>query len=262
MFRIFLVIIFSITFVSPAFAWGQTGHRITGEIAEPYLSDNARAQIQKILGDESMAEVSNWPDYMRSSDEHFWQKQAGAFHYVTVPPGKTYSEVGAPKRGDAFTALQRFKKVLQDPTASADEKALALRFIIHLIGDLHQPLHVGNGKDRGGNQFSVVFFDKPTNLHRVWDAGIIDHEQLSFLEKTKWLSQKITPQDVANWWHPDPLVWIAESATLRDTIYPEQQILSWGYVFDHISNVDLRLSQAGVRIAAYLNDVFDQTDQD
>jgi len=256
MFR-FLIIVLSVSaFASQVMAWGSTGHRVTGAIAEPMLSETARAQVRNILGVESLAEASTWPDFMRASPDKFWQREARSYHYVTVPKGKTYQQVGAPDRGDAVTALKKFAAILQDPGASRDEKALALRFTIHLVADLHQPLHAGNGKDRGGNSFSVVYFDNPTNLHSVWDSTMLDREKLSYSEKSKWLQSKMTEDQISAWSTADPLVWISESTKLRDQIYPKQQIISWEYTFNHIGMIDQRLSQAGVRLAVYLNELF------
>ena len=154
---------------TPAFAWGKTGHRVVGQIAEAHLSGKARAAVKRILGTETMAEASNWPDFMKSDPAPFWQKTASAWHYVTIPAGKTYADVGAPPEGDAITALARFSATLRDGKASAEDKRMALRFIIHICGDLAQPLHTGNGTDRGGNDLKVTWFGKPTNLHSVWD---------------------------------------------------------------------------------------------
>ncbi|PHR58314.1 MAG: S1/P1 Nuclease [Robiginitomaculum sp.] len=256
--RFFAAVLLVIFSTSPAFAWGPTGHRVVGEIADSHLSDQARLQVQAILGTEDLAEAGPWPDFMRASPDPFWRKEAGVFHYVTVPVGVTYGTTSAPPEGDAYTALQRFAKTLRDPAASREDKALALRFTAHLVGDLHQPLHVGNGKDRGGNRFDVVFFEEMTNLHFVWDELIINRERLSFSEKAAWLDRKMTPEQVMNWSKTDPLVWIAESAELRETIYPEQQILSWQYIYDHQAELDQRLSQAGIRLAAYLNELFEK----
>lgn len=258
MFRCVLVLIFATSFTTPAFAWGKTGHRVIGEIAERHLGDKARAAIKEVLGPEGLAEASSWPDFMRSSPDPFWRRKAGSFHYVTVPKGKTYKQVGAPKKGDAITALETFATTLKNPNATQEEKALALRFTIHIIGDLHQPLHAGNGEDRGGNQLKVMFFDEATNLHAVWDSGMIDHEGLSYSEKAHWLNIKITPEQIMQWSSVDPLVWVAESAAIRDTIYPEEQFISWGYSFAHIATVNTRLSKAGIRLAAYLNVLYEQ----
>jgi S1/P1 Nuclease len=152
-----------------AFAWGQTGHRVTGAIAEPMLSRRAAREVRAILGNETLAEASTWADEMRSNPDTFWQTTANPWHYVTVPTGQRYADLGAPAEGDAVTALARFAETLRNPSASGEEKRLALRFTLHIIGDLHQPLHAGNGNDRGGNDIRVTFFREPTNLHAVWD---------------------------------------------------------------------------------------------
>ena len=241
---------------APALAWGKTGHRVTGAIAEQHLSDEAREQVRTILGVETLAEASTWPDFMRASDDPFWQEVAGPYHYVTVPEGQRYADVGHPEEGDAIFALERFAETLRDPDASLEDKQLALRFTVHIIGDLHQPLHAGNGTDRGGNNVRVTWFGESTNLHSVWDTRMVDHEQLSYTEMTDWLSARITPELASEWMVYDPEVWVAESASIRDTIYPEEDRLGWDYAFEHRDTMRTRLSQGGVRIAAYLNKVF------
>jgi hypothetical protein len=257
MLRTILAAAISIYFCHGASAWGLIGHRVTAAISEKYLSAEARDAIRAILGPaEGLAEASTWPDFMRSSTDPFWKDKSPPFHFVTVPKGKTYAEVGAPPEGDAITALKRFSDVLKDNAASIDDKRLALRFTVHIIGDLHQPLHNGNGTDHGGNDVKPKFFDVDTNLHWVWDEGLIGREELSYTEWTEWLSAKITDDMARAWSNPDPLVWIAESTAIRDTIYPTGNNLSWRYHFDHIGTVKEQLQKGGVRIAAYLNQLF------
>lgn len=241
-----------------AFAWGKTGHRVIGKIAEPYLSPTAKAGVKRILGTETLAEAANWPDFMRSDPSAFWQREAGPFHYVTVPAGKTYAEAGAPPEGDAVTALVRFSATVRDPKASLADKQLALRFIIHIVGDLHQPLHAGNGTDKGGNEVRVSFQGEATNLHSVWDSMLPDEEQLSYSEMAAWLGARITPALAKEWKVADPAVWIAESAALRDQVYPtgETRSLGWRYIYENTPRMELRLEQGGVRLAAYLNELF------
>nr|WP_297349513.1 S1/P1 nuclease [uncultured Glaciecola sp.] len=248
----------AVSSMQQAHAWGQTGHRVTGAIAEQYLTDEAKAAIKQLLPNESLAEASTYADEMRSNPNEFWQKEARPYHYVTVPEGKHYHEVGAPEEGDAFTALQKFSKIVKDVTAPLEERQRALRFIVHIIGDLHQPLHAGNGIDKGGNDVKLEFFWDDSNLHRVWDSGLIDRRQLSFTEWTQWLSEKITPEQAAAWNIIDPLVYIAESAVIRDTIYPETERLSYDYLYQHLPTATKRLQEGGVRIAAHLNDLFKQ----
>ncbi len=242
-------------FCHDVLAWGQTGHRVTGAIAERYLSEQAKAAVSKLLPNESLAEASTYADAMRSNPTKFWQKTSTSWHYVTVPAGQSYTEVGAPDNGDAITALDLFSKVLKDKYAKLEDKQLALRFIIHIIGDLHQPLHVGNGTDRGGSSFKVTFMHQETNLHSVWDTKIIAHKTLSYSEWTEWLESKITPQDAAKWAVTDPQIWMAESAQIRDKIYPKNRDLSWDYIYEQTPTVKHRLQQAGVRMAAYLNEL-------
>lgn len=240
-----------------AHAWGKTGHRVTGEIAQRYLSPTARDRVAAILGVEDLAEASTWPDFMRSSPDEYWRRTANPYHYVTIPPGETYEAVGAPPQGDAISALAGFRATLRDPDASIENKRLALRFTVHLIGDLHQPLHAGNGSDRGGNDFKVTFFDEPTNLHRVWDEHLVDYEQLSYTEFADWLLRRLTAGQVEAWSQVDPVVWVTESAALREDIYPAAgEALRYDYIFEHRAAMRTRLMQAGVRMAAYLNDVF------
>jgi hypothetical protein len=164
--------------------------------------------------------------------------------------------VNAPETGDAVTALKMFSGQLKNPNSSFELKQRALRFIVHIIGDLHQPLHAGNGTDKGGNDLKLNFFWEDSNLHRVWDSGLIERSRLSYTEWTARLSIKITPIQAQRWMVTDPLIWIAESTKIRDGIYPKEEKISWDYLYQHTPTVSLRLQMGGVRIAAYLNELF------
>ena len=255
---------------SPAFAWGKTGHRVVAAIADAQLSGLARAHVRELLGGaESLDEAATWPDEMRSAPDPFWQKTATPWHYVTLN-GIVYDH--APSEGDALEALNRFRATLQDPDASLADKQLALRFIVHLVGDLHQPLHVGKCCDKGGNDVKVSWFGKPTNLHAVWDSAMVDDEQLSFTELASKLERHTSEKDVVDWWDINPRDWISESAQLREGIYADippakarkdkkakgeaLPDLSYSYVYKFTPVMERRLQQAGVRLAAFLNDIY------
>ena len=105
---------------------------------------------------------------------------------------KAYADVAPQTEGNAVTALEMFSKQLKSKQSSFAEKQLALRFIVHIIGDLHQPFHAGNGKDRGGHDVKLKLFCEDPNLHRVWDSGLIDRQNLSYTERTKILSRKLS----------------------------------------------------------------------
>jgi hypothetical protein len=256
---------------APALAWGKTGHRVVAAIADQQLSGLARAHVRELLGGaESLDEAANWPDEMRSAPGEFWQRTATPWHYVTLN-GIIYDH--APSEGDALEALTKFRATLQDPNASLADKQLALRFIVHLVGDLHQPLHVGKCCDKGGNDVKVTWFGKPTNLHAVWDSQLADEEQLSFTELAAKLERHTSDADVVAWWDINPRDWISESAQVREQIYanipppkkPDHKLkkgevslpdLGYGYVYKFTPVMERRLQQAGVRLAAYLNDIY------
>jgi hypothetical protein len=240
-----------------ALSWGQIGHRVTGAIAEQYLTLEAQRAINQLLINEDLAEASTYADEMKSNPSEFWKKTANPWHYVNVFDGKTYSDVAPPPEGNAATALDAFSKQLKSKQSSFAEKQLALRFIVHIIGDLHQPFHAGNGRDKGGNDVKLKFFWEDSNLHRVWDSGLIDRQKLSYTEWTKILSRKISEQQAQQWMEVDPKVWIAESAKLRANLYPDNDKLSWDYQYQNLPIVKQRLQMGGVRIAAYLNALFE-----
>ncbi|HBH06092.1 MAG TPA: S1/P1 Nuclease [Flavobacteriales bacterium] len=235
------------------YSWGKTGHRVSGEIAMRYLKPKVRKQVEKILHGESIAMVGNYMDFIKSEPKYDYMKP---WHYVTVPDSVTYAEAGTPEQGDAYMAINKFKNELINGNYTVDE-AFALKCLIHLVEDIHQPLHVGNGTDRGGNDIKVEFFWKPSNLHRVWDSGIIDGEQLSYTEYANWID--VTTRELVESWQSDALeVWIAESKSYRSQVYdfPEDKKLSYRYVYDNIEVVNLRLLQSGIRLAGLLNEIY------
>lgn len=238
---------------SPVSAWGPLGHEVAAEIAEDWLTPAARNMLDEILPGEELADISVWADRMRSDKSQFWQKTAKPFHYVTVPNGSRYDISKAPAKGDAVTALVRFKKVLLDPSSSLASKQLALRFSVHIVGDLHQPLHVGNGKDLGGNRVKVKLQGKTTNLHRLWDSGLIYDRGWN---RDRWLVELrkgISAETFQRWNDPDPRIWIGESRELRSLVYSHKDNIDERYVEKSLPVLKLRLSQSAARIAAYLN---------
>ena len=241
---------------APSLAWGQTGHRVVGQIADSLLTDEARRGVAAILGTEDLAEASTWADFMRSSPERFWQEEVSPWHYATVPVGKSYAEVGPPPQGDAVTALARFRAELLDPRTPPARQELALRLIVHIVGDLAQPLHVGDGTDRGGNDVKVEFFGQPTNLHSVWDSGLIDRQQLSYSEMARWLLRATDIAEARPWMTTDPVAWVDEAAAIRPTVYPDAAKLSYDYAWQHDALLKTQLTKGGVRLAAYLNALF------
>ena len=178
------------------------------------------------------------------------------------------------REGDALEALDRFTATLQDPNASRADKQLALRFVVHLVGDLHQPLHVGKCCDKGGNDVKVKWFGKPTNLHAVWDSALVDDEQLSFTELAAKLERHISnrgrhrmvghqPARLDQRERRDPRDALSAAGEAKPQRRrgkkrkaPPLPELSYAYVYKFTPVMERRLSQAGVRLAAYLNAIF------
>lgn len=172
---------------------------------------------------------------------------------MTIPDGQTYESSAKNPAGDVVEAIARFEKVLADRPAGREARVEALKWLSHLIGDVHQPLHVGRGDDRGGNDVLVLWFGEPTNLHAVWDSKIIDHTQLSFSELAD-LVDRPTRDQVRDWQASRAPDWARESQDLRAACYAMgDRRLSYLYVHDHWPTVQRRLLQAGVRLAGELN---------
>ena len=158
---------------APVRAWGPLGHRLTGRLAEEHLTPKARAAVAELLEPgESMAEASTWADEHRRDI-----KGSGTWHYVDVPLDQDrYDDRfagDAPEKGNIVPKIREFRAVLKDRSRPLEERRVALRFLIHLVEDLHMPLHVGDNHDRGGNDTQVRFFDQGTNMHRLWDGDMI-----------------------------------------------------------------------------------------
>ncbi|MDI9355848.1 MAG: S1/P1 nuclease [Chitinophagaceae bacterium] len=237
-----------------AYSWGQNGHRIVGLIAEKYLTPKAKKNIQKILKGESVAMVSTYADFIKSDS---FYKKMDPLHYCTIADDTLYD--GPPQEGDAIMAIEKFVKELQTKKFTEGDEAFTLKFLIHIIGDIHQPLHVGRGDDRGGNDIKVKFFSEETNLHSVWDSKIIDAQQLSYKEFTDWILTKNRNTEQIKKWKKDTLMnWVYESMSYRKTIYsiPENKRLGYEYIYQNLEIVLLRLHQAGVRLAGVLNKIY------
>jgi hypothetical protein len=250
-----------------AFAWGPTGHRVVGEVATKFLTAQSLNQVNSILGGQSLARVSNWPDEIKSEPQTY--QYTFNWHY-TDWGDEVHEHDETTSSGLLLTSIRDQLKILKDPSATPTAKAFALKMVVHLVGDLHMPLHVGNGLDQGGNNCRVYFHNKATNLHALWDEGLIEFTKLSFTEMTNFVSQARKPADVQSWKTGDLVDWARESKNLRLTIYPkpidkgycrkelpvadeELPRLAYEYSYQFMPIVEQRLFQAGVRLAVLLN---------
>ncbi len=189
------------------------------------------------------------------SDNKF--RHMNPWHYCTIPDDMTYEEAGVPEEGDAIQTIQRLIMELKSKEFTDVDEAFALKCLVHLIGDIHQPLHVGNGDDRGGNDVDVEYFWERSNLHRVWDSGIIEKQGYSYTEYVSWISH-YSAEELDKWQNDGLMDWIMESKSLRSQVYdlPENKKIGYQYNYKNIDIVNERLVQAGIRLAAVLNEIY------
>lgn len=250
-----------------ALGWGGAGHRITGYIAEPLLSAAARQQVHQLLGDESLAAAATYMDLQRQSLSERWP-QSERWHYDNQPVcgGQTnYCNEG----NCATRQLERWRAILADRSASSAERALALRLLVHLLGDIHQPLHMADNRDRGGNNLWVRLDanGQRYKLHEVFDTVLI--KQLMNHQGIERYASRLRKQFQAQrseWQRGTPSEWAEQTHQLGLThtyallpgfacgvTYERVITLPPSYIQDARQYVPQQLAKAGMRIAAVLN---------
>ena len=258
--------IFSLFFLFPnaLYAWGEAGHRIAADVAERYLEKRTRAEIKSLIAGASLASVADWADRIRGD-----RPETGHWHFVNIPFESSHydpkRDCALPAQGDCVVgAIERFRKILSDPARPSPARAEALKFLVHLVADLHQPLHTVSRGDHGGNDLTVSFFGekvhpsgKPWNLHAVWDGGLIhragmsepvyaDHLQL-------WLEKK-SPADFQKGTVADWAMEAHRAAVAVAYRIPGNRNLSEDYFEKSLPVMDELLAKAGVRLARVLNE--------
>lgn len=255
-----LLLITALLFVSLSFGsegdWGRTGHRATGEVAEQYLTDQAREKIKELLDGQSLAFVSTYGDDIKSDPKY---RKYNPWHYVNMEQGQTeYDKEKASPKGDLVQAIEKSIEVLQDPEASKEDKSFYLKMLVHFMGDLHQPLHTGRGEDKGGNDIQVRWFGKGSNLHRVWDSEMINDFQMSFTELAE-STDRLSAEEVEAIRSGDLLDWMYESKALSEKVYDSMEVgekLGYEYMYKWFPVVHDQVQKGGIRLAEVLNRIF------
>lgn len=252
------LLIFHIPFQS--MAWGLLGHRIVGEIADSYLTPKARKGISGILGNESVAMSSNWADFIRSDSSYNY---LAPWHYVNLNAGLTKNEVIEKLESDssvnAYTKIIFLQKELRNQLLPQADKVLYLKMLIHLVGDVHQPLHIGRPEDLGGNKIRVLWFNEPYNLHQLWDDVLIGFQKLSYTEYAKAIN--FTTKVEKKQLEAEPVsTWFYHSYTVAEKIYADvkgnEDKLGYQYNFKYKTILEEQLLQAGIHLAGILNSIF------
>ena len=260
MLRAFLALLLYFAMSLPAVAWGELGHRIVGELAERRLSPPARAQVQALLADElepRLAGVANWPDAVRELPTYRW---SAPLHYVNIRDASCRYDAARDCRNDECVvgAIERYARKLGDPALSREERIEALKFLVHFVGDVHQPLHTGHRRDKGGNDFQISLRWREarpigTTLHSVWDYFLPASAKQNEAQYVARLEAIMPPQatvriDLAT----EPASWAEGSCALTDSpgLYPRRPgKLPSDYFHRMRPLADARLQLAASRLA-------------
>jgi hypothetical protein len=245
--------------VNNALAWGPDGHKIVAQIAQDKLNPNALKAVSKLIPGQDLASVANWADAIKSKPEWVHTK---SWHFVDIADEGDYETAEHAPDGDIIGAITDMVKVLKTPSATELEKQNALKFIVHFVGDIHQPLHVGRPDDHGGNSIKVMFMGKSMNLHSLWDSGMISKQNMDYVQYARFLQGQSTftaPYDLPEISFSQI---IEEDMSSRKEIYNFRPIsegpikLEDGYLKRNLSTMNDRLLKGGERLSTMLNQIF------
>jgi len=256
--NLFIIILFlspTLSFASNP-PWGQTGHRTTGKIAENHLTRNAKRQINELLKGESLAFVSTYGDEIKSDKKY---NELYTWHYINMSLDSQYEDSEKNPQGDLVTAINKCISILKNENSTQEDKIFYLKMLVHFMGDLHQPMHIGRTEDKGGNTIQVQWFGRGSNLHRVWDTDMIEEWKMSYLELAE-NTQELSKLQIKSIQKGTVVDWVNDTHKLSKIAYASVNTgdkLRYRYSYDHFKTVRKQLQKGGIRLAKVLNDIFD-----
>jgi hypothetical protein len=248
-------------------AWGPKGHAIVGDIAASHLTPAARANLQLLLGNDSLASIANWADLVRKERDESYD-----WHFVDIPkdaagfsqqrdcfrPQDNHKDALTDHHNCVVDRIEMFQKILGDENAARADRLEALKWIVHFVGDVHQPLHAVD-EARGGNDIKVVAFGSdqcgnyPCNLHWTWDQLLLEHTGYTEEDYVRHLEKLIVEKNLAARAGGTPEQWANESHLQARQILEQKMVIDDQYYQTNIGLVDERLALAGLRLATLLN---------
>jgi hypothetical protein len=230
-----------------SWAWGKKGHNIVAEVAYDRLDKGTRDRVTQYLGTTSFEDASTWMDEVRSDHAYDYMKP---WHYVNIPQGQNYvanTEENVVNEIDKVIAELQHKEKLSPEDIKKD-----IMILFHLVGDLHQPLHVGYKSDKGGNDIKVTYKGKPANLHWVWDNEIIESENITVKDCLNY-GNKLPKAAIADYQKVNVSNWVAGIRPLLTNVYNYQgATIGDTYAQQNVSLIEQQLFMGGVRLAAVL----------
>lgn len=254
------VLILTLLSFNFAYSWGTTGHRVIAEIAENHLTPKAKRSLKKIIGNQKLAYWANWPDAIKADTTGVW-KPTERWHYINVNPQSNIADfkksLNEQDGTNIYSQLKILSAQIKDKKTSAYDREIALRFVVHLLGDSAQPLHIGRAEDLGGNKIKISYFGAPTNLHSLWDSKMVDSEKYSYTEYARVLDVKSkTERKMIQKGNLED--WLFDSHLAANRIYANSKAdasYSYDYNYKFVPLVERQLLYGGLRLAKLLNEI-------
>jgi hypothetical protein len=245
-------VVWGLLSINLAYGWGPQGHRVVGAIAESNLTPETKKIIAEEFNINHLADIANWADKIRRN-----RKQEKPWHYTNIKEGEWNYRVSrdCPKRNCVIEKIKEFSAVLANVELPLKKRKVALKYLVHFVGDVHQPLHLGNRKDRGGGKIRLDYLGEKVTLHYLWDGGLIDWKRESLLKYATHLNVRFQDLEKTKWLHSKVNDWADESRSLAlKYAYPiENNELSKTYISKGREILNQRMVQAGIRLADLLN---------
>lgn len=235
--------------------WGKTGHRVVSKLAQQYLTTKAQKEIDILLDGASLVSISTYGDEIKSNPKY---KALRPWHYINLPLDESYVNAKKNPKGDVVMAIKKCIAKVKDQNEPKNERAFYLKLLVHFIGDLHQPMHVGRKEDRGGNSIRLQWFGKTSNLHRLWDSHLIDSHGMNATQLLGDL-EELSPKLIKEIQNQSLEQWVNESQALAKIIYentPSNSKLGEEYQSRYLPLLKIQLQRGGLRLAAQLNEIF------
>ena len=248
---IYIITILIVAFFTPtkSYSWGKRGHNLVAEVAFNYLDENTKKIVLQYLDGMTIQEASTWMDDIKSDHSYDYMKP---LHYINASKGQNI------KLNNGDNIIGALTKTIGElrgyKTLSKEDIKTKICIIFHLIGDLHQPLHVGYGEDKGGNTFQISFYGRGTNLHSFYDSGIIEYKGLTLQQCLK--SKVYTKTEISEIEKINIIDWANQSRSYLDTIYNTGNKVDEIYIDKNYIIIQDQILKAGIRLSSLLKDIF------
>lgn len=241
-----------------ALPWGQKGHDAICFIAENHLTPTAKSAAEALLDGKSIVYYANWMDNASNTPKYKYSK---TWHYKNIDAGVEFSQAPLNENGDVVRAIREQTAVLTNPEADYEQKSLALKMLVHLVGDVHQPMHMGHYSDLGGNKWKVNFFNSPSNLHSVWDSKLLEAgHKWTYTEWQQQIDRADAERQQEIIADGTPEKWGEECFKIATKVYnstPQDSNISYDYIAEWTPVIESQFLKGGLRLADLLNSIFD-----